>query len=204
MKLKFLQTMKSSRKCAAFTLVETMIASTIFTMVIGGALATHLMGMKLFALTKAKLGSSDEIRIGLGRLINEVRSGKEIFVGEVTGTNFTAVADGIQQKGNAIQIYPTTNLTSFVRYYLNTNSKQLYRITSTSLTPTVVINCISNASIFTSEDFNKTILTNSQNNRVIGLNMQIYQLLYPATAIASNSFFDKYFINCRVTRRTLE
>jgi prepilin-type N-terminal cleavage/methylation domain-containing protein len=196
--------MTAQQRCRGFTLIETMIAATIFTMVIGGALATHLMGLKLFSLTKAKLGSSDEIRIGLSHLIDEVRSGKDILIGEGSETNFTAVADGIQQKGNAIQIFPTTNLTSFTRYYLNTNTKQLFRLTSTNLTPKVVINAISNVSIFTSEDYNKNILTNGQNNRVVGLTMQIYQLLYPAVPIGSNSMFDKYFINCRVTRRTLE
>jgi len=192
------------RPILGFTLVETLIASTIFTMVIGGALITHLMGMKMFSVTKAKLGSSDEIRIGLAHLMDEVRSGKEILIGEVAGTNFTAVADGAQQKGNALQIYPGTNLNSFVRYYLSTNTKQLFRVTSSNLTPIVVINSISNASIFSSENFNKRVLTNSQNNRVIGLNMQIYQIMYPAVAVATNSLFDKYFINCRVTRRTLE
>ena len=47
---------------SAFTLVEVMIALTIMLMTLVGVLAVQFYGMKLFELTKSKLGASDDAR----------------------------------------------------------------------------------------------------------------------------------------------
>jgi len=41
----------------AFTLTEMMIATSIYVMVIGGIVYANLIGMKMYELTKAKLGA---------------------------------------------------------------------------------------------------------------------------------------------------
>ena len=63
---------------------------------------------------------------------------------------------------------------------------------------------VTNSVVFTSEDYQGTILTNNQNNRVIGLTLQFYQIQYPVMKIGSNQMFDFYQVRTKVTRRVLE
>ena len=85
---------KSARRSRAFTLSEMMIAMSILTLVLAGVLSSHLFGIRLLELTKAKLGASDEARKALGKLVTEIRSAKMIQIGNGDSSSFTEVADG--------------------------------------------------------------------------------------------------------------
>jgi len=93
----------------AFTLVELMVTMALFTVVIGGVIYSHITGLKMYELTKAKLGANDQTRTALGLLVGEVRSAHTLEIGNVSGATFTQVADGSPQEGAALQIYPTTD-----------------------------------------------------------------------------------------------
>jgi hypothetical protein len=108
------------------------------------------------------------------------------------------------QKGSAIQVYPTSNTNSYVRYFWDAADKKLKRTTNGATYVSVVANSISNQLVFTSEDYTGMILTNNENNRVIGLTLQFYQLQYPAVAIGPGSYYDFYQLSTKITRRTLE
>ena len=107
------------------------------------------------------------------------------------------------QRGSAIQVYPTTDTNTFVRYFRDADQK-LKRIPSGTASPTVIVSAISNEVVFTSEDFKGTILTNNENNRVIGLALQFYQLEYPSVSIGPGNLYDFYQLRTKITRRTLE
>ena len=68
----------------------------------------------------------------------------------------------------------------------------------------VVAEYITNSVVFTLEDFRGTNLTSSQNNRVIGLKMQFYQIQFPVTMIGPGNYYDYYQLQTKITRRTLE
>ncbi|MBI4663659.1 MAG: prepilin-type N-terminal cleavage/methylation domain-containing protein [Verrucomicrobia bacterium] len=193
-----------SGRQAAFTLPEMMIASSILALVLAGVLASHLFGVRLIEITKAKLGASDEARRALSKLAGEVRSAKMIKIGDGNSSGFSEVADGLAQKGSALQIYPSTNTAVFVRYFLDGDSQRLMRVTGDDQSSSVVANCITNSQIFTSEDYAGNILTNNQNNRVIGLMLQFYQIQYPVIQIGPGNYYDYYQLRTRVTRRALE
>ncbi|MEW6305450.1 MAG: hypothetical protein AB1705_18390 [Verrucomicrobiota bacterium] len=188
----------------AFTLTEMMVSIAIFTLVISGVIYSHMMGVKLYELAKAKLGANDQARGALALLITEIRSAKEVQIGSGTSSSFTEVASGSAQQGSALQIYATTNTNSYVRYYLDTSAKKLFRKRSESSSLETVAEYITNSVLFTSENFQGTILTDNQNNRVIGINLQFYQIQYPVTPIGPGNYYDSYQINTKVTRRALE
>ena len=188
----------------AFTLPEMMIAMSILTLVLSGVLASHLFGVRLLEITKAKLGASDESRKALGKMISEVRTAKIIRIGSGTASSFSEIADGLAQQGSAVQIHASTNTNFFVRYFLDSTSQRLMRLTTGTTTNTVVANCITNTQLFTSEDFAGNVLTNNQNNRVIGLILQFYQIQYPIITIGPGNYYDYYQIRTRITRRALE
>jgi hypothetical protein len=68
----------------------------------------------------------------------------------------------------------------------------------------VVANFITNSTIFSSEDAFGNVLTNNQNNRVIALKLQFYQMQYPIVRIGPGNYYDFYQLSTKTTRRVLE
>lgn len=195
---------RSPQGNAAYSLTELLITMGVMLFVMAGILATHMFGLRLFELTKAKLGASDDARGAISRLICEIRAAKLIRIGRGTLTGFTEAEPNTPQVGSALQIYPTADTNQFVRYYWDPADRRLKRTDSQASTVSIVANSISNETVFTSENFAGTILTNAQNNRVIGLNLNFYQLQYPVATIGPGNYFDFYQLRTKVTRRALE
>jgi type II secretory pathway pseudopilin PulG len=186
---------------SAYTLVEVMVSMTIMVMVLTGVIAVQAFGTRLFQLTKSKLGASDDARKAIDLLVSEMRGAKiaKIGNGDLGPTNFMECAPGQLQVGNAIQLYATTNTTSFVRYFWNTNSTQLKRSVNGVNTNTVA-NYITN-SVFSAEDAFGNVLTNNKNNRVISMKLQFYQLQYPVVRIGPGNYYDSYRLSTKTTPR---
>jgi Tfp pilus assembly protein PilW len=188
----------------AMTLVEFQIAFAIIMLVIGGVISSHVFGLKFNEATRAKLSASDAARHALNKLSGDIRSAKMIDVGSGTYNSFVPVANGSPQKGSALRIYPSTNTNSFVVYYLDTSDTKLKRATNNATSTATVAEYLTNTVIFSSENHMGAVLTDNQNNRVIGVSLQFYQIRYPITPIGSNGYFDFYQVNTKLTRRTLE
>jgi prepilin-type N-terminal cleavage/methylation domain-containing protein len=187
-----------------FTLTELMVTMSILLMVLAGALTAHLFGAHLFQLTKSKLGANQEARQAISMLIEEIRTGKLVKIGDGDLSRFTEVSPNSAQIGSAIQVYPTTDTNSFIRYFWDGTDKQLKRTTNGATAVSIVANSITNQLVFTAEDFRGTILTNNQNNRVIGLTLQFYQIQYPIVMIGPGQYYDFYQLRTKITRRALE
>ena len=190
---------------AAFTLTEMFIVVATLLVVLGGVFSTHLFALRLFQLTKAKLGANQDARIAISKLGDEIRSAKWIQVGNGSASSFTEADDGSAQQGNAIQIYSTATNSPYIRYFLDTNTTTLKRMVSGSmLSADVIATAITNKLVFTSENSQGTVLTNNENNRVIGLCLSFYQIQYPIIRIGPGEYYDYYQLRTRITRRALE
>jgi prepilin-type N-terminal cleavage/methylation domain-containing protein len=189
---------------SGFTLPEIMVSMTIIMLVMAAVLGSHLFGMRMFELTKAKLGASDDARKAIGLLIAEIRSAKVVRIGQGNQSTFVETPPNSLQSGSAIQVYPSTNTNVFVRYFWSGSDRTLRRATNGAAQPSLVASAISNATVFTSEDSSGRILTNNENNRVIGLALQFYQLQYPAVSIGPGNYYDYYQLRTKITRRALE
>lgn len=187
----------------AFTLAEVMVAMAVFLMMILGVLTVHIFGLKMNQLVRAKLGASDEARRAISKMVGEIRSAGVVRIGNGTLTSFTE-ASGLQQ-GNAIQIFPVkTNKTDFIRYYWDTVDKRLKRTVNGGAAVMVVANSITNSMLFTAENFAGAVNTDNLNNRVIGMQLQFYQLEFPTVPIGPGSYYDFYQLRAKITRRALE
>src|SRR4051794_39520654 len=113
----------------AFTLAELMVTMAIFLIMTTGIISAHLYGIRMFEFIRPKLTSTDEARNLVSRLFEEVRSASKVRVGAGDISNFTAVAVNTPQRGNALQIWPTTNDNIYVRYFRDTDEK-LKRMTN--------------------------------------------------------------------------
>jgi prepilin-type N-terminal cleavage/methylation domain-containing protein len=189
---------------SAFTLPELMVTMVLFTFVVGGVISSHIYGLKLFQLSRSKLGASDEARRAVGLLTEEIRTAKSIRIGTGSLAAFTPVGVSSAQTGNSIQIYPSSATNVFIRYFWDATDKRLKRTTNGLSSAYVVANAISNNVVFCAEDHLGNVITNNQNNRVIGLTLQFYQLQYPFVEIGPGGLYDFYQLRTRITRRSLE
>ena len=187
----------------AFTLPEMFLSLTVFIMAMGGLIAAHLYGLRMFQVVSPKLGASDEARGAVGRLINDIRSAKLIRLGNGSLSSFTEVGINSNQLGSAIQVYPTLDTNTYVRYFWDATDKRLKYTTNGSSSVYVIANSISNQLVFTAEDYAGHVQTNNYNNRVIGLLLQFFQIRYPQMPVGPGCYYDYYQFHIRITRRTI-
>jgi len=187
----------------AFTLVEMVTAMALFMLVLAGVVAGHLYGLRMMSITTPKLGSSDEARQAVSRLIGDIRSAKWVRIGNGSLTTFTEVGPTAAQMGSAIQVYPTLNTNHWIRYFWDAGDRQLKVTTNGCSAATVVASAVSNAVVFTSEDFRGNILSNNYNNRLIGLRLEFFQIEYPRVAVGPGGLYDYYQFRTRIARRTI-
>jgi hypothetical protein len=176
----------------------------VILLVIGGVISSHVFGLKLNEATRCRLSASDAARNAIGKLVFDVRSAKSIQVGSGTFSAFSPVADGALQRGSALLIYPTTNTNSFIVYYRDSSDSSLKRAETAAPQPKKIAEFLTNSMLFTSEDFTGSVLTDNENNRVIGVSLQFYQIRYPITTVGPGGFFDYYQVQTKITRRALE
>lgn len=198
-------TQRGRRRDGGFTLTELMVTMTLVMIVMAGVIYGHIAGLKMYGLTRAKLGASDAARSALSRLLEEIRTGRRVQVGMGTASSFTPIEDGNAQVGNALLIYPNLNTNEWVRYYLDSSVSKLLRRDQDDTRPQVIAEYVTNQMVFAAQDFQGNVLSNYFNNRVIAVNLEFYQVQYPITPIGTpGAYFDYYRLTTRATRRTLE
>jgi Tfp pilus assembly protein PilW len=196
--------LRIARRKGGFTFTEIMIAGTLLTVILAGMVTAHLFGMRMFEITKAKLGANDEARQAITLMMNEIRTAKLVEIGSGNLTNFTEIPVNTPQRGSAVQIYPTVSTNQYVRYFWDEESKKLKRTTNGSTSVSIVANSITNNIVFAAEDQAGNTLTNNENNRVIALTLQFYQIQYPIVQIGPGQYYDFYQLRTKITRRALE
>jgi prepilin-type N-terminal cleavage/methylation domain-containing protein len=192
------------RRPAGFTLSELLIAMALFTVLLGGLVGASLYGMRMFQAAELKANASDGARKGLLRLVGDIRSARLTKVGTFASGQFTEVAEGQLKRGNALQLFLTTDTNLFLLYYRDGNDNKLKLKYSLLNGAQELAHSVSIDQIFQAEDYRGNVLTNSQNNLVIRLNLEFFQTQYPVAAIGTNSLFDYYKFETCVTRRNLE
>lgn len=186
----------------AFTLPEMMITMSLFMVVLGGLIVSHLCGLKMYEVTKVKLGASDDARKALSKLVDEVRSASDIVkVGTMTtSSSFTEKASGTPHDGNAIEI-PTGGGT-WVRYYHDANSNRVYRIDNVNNTVAEAIShSVTNNIVFRAEDRDGNVLNNPNGSQLIAVTFYFNQIEYPVVQIGPGHHFDHYQLVTKIAGR---
>jgi hypothetical protein len=187
----------------AFTLPETVMAIALTVVVLGAAVASHLFGLRMIEMINDKASASAEARRNISTLMSEVCASKTVAVGSGNRTSFTEAGMDVPQKGTALQITPSTNTDAFIRYFLDTSAKALMRMTNGAATAQVVANAIKNTDLFTLEDLAGNVLTNNQNNCVVGLTLQFYQVQNVKLPVGATNQYTSYQVRSKMARRAL-
>jgi prepilin-type N-terminal cleavage/methylation domain-containing protein len=157
-----------------FTLPEILIAMTIFLLMIVGIIFANLFGLKMFQMNETKLTVTQWSRETIGNITAEVHSCNSVLVGNVTNGDFEGLLNGETQQGTGLLIYPTTNPTNYIIYFVNP-SDQTFRRTDQTGNAVILADSVTNTIIFTAQDLSGNVLTNNQNNQVIHLILEFYQ-----------------------------
>jgi len=178
-----------------YTLVETMVATSVFSIAMLALLAGNLSGLRLNEFIRPKVDNARYARQTLSTIIEEVRCANSIQVGNVISNNFVAVGATNLQAGNALRIYTSTN--TFIYYFAVPSSASLKKIPLSSSTAVTVASGVTNAVIFRMEDFGGRVLTNSQNNAVMEILLQLRR------GASNPRYCDSYQVRARLTRRNI-
>jgi hypothetical protein len=158
----------------------------------------------MYRIAETKLSATADGRKALNEIREKIRQSKIVVIGNGDSAGFTNISDDFPQIGNALQVYPTTNLTVFTRYYLDAADDDLKRLASDSAEPSIVSRFVTNRLIFQAEDFRGNILTNDNNNRVVRMTLEFSQWEYPIATVGKGGLYDYYRLQTRVTRRLIE
>jgi hypothetical protein len=193
-----------SRYLLALTLVELLITMSLTSLVVGGVVYSHMMGSRLMQFAAAKLGASDSSRKAFGKLQDEIRAATTVQIGNGTASNFTAISNGTPMQGRAIQIFPTTNNSWWIRYFYVTNTSELRRVTASNATPQLIASYVTNAVLFSKEDYLGNTLSADTGNSAVNVRLQFFQLTYPMTKVGTNNYYEYFQFQSRITRRILQ
>src|SRR3974390_3282599 len=128
------------RKSAGFTLAEMLVALGIFSMLIVWMVSAQIYGMRVYTLAATKLVATAGARHAMDEIRDQIREANEIDVGNCSSdwTSFSYVTNGPQQ-GNAMEIFPTTNSTPYLIFYLQTGGTNQLMVYNSSLDDTQML-----------------------------------------------------------------
>jgi Tfp pilus assembly protein PilW len=215
-------------KARAFSLVEMMVAVTVFFLLIVATVSVQIYATRVYTLAAAKLKVTGQARVTMNDIRDQVRGARQVYVGSYASTpgnsptNFAPATDGTPQQGNALMIYPTLANNSFTLVYLQaltnngsvtvsgapipngTNALVLLTYTNGAMEMSNnVADFVTNQIVFDAENFLGTELTNSENNYLIHMTLDFSQFAYSIASMGSNQFnaYDYYQLNTVITRR---
>lgn len=193
----------SRRRERGMNLTELMVTTAIFGLALTGFLALHIFSLRYDLTVKMKLQASNEARNTLSRLAADIRAAGRVRVGTGDDVNFAEIPFGQRQEGNALEIHlDKANTNNFIRYYRDPDDEMLKRLNQDGVEVIMARN-ITNVFVFNSQDSQGQVLSNSFNNRVIGITLQFLQS-HGGAAGGDGFAYDYYQISTKVTRRSLE
>jgi hypothetical protein len=197
----------SPKGICAFTLVEMMISLGIFSMVTVAMVYAHVIGMRQDELVQSKCGASASSRRGFDQLARDIRGAKRWQVGNQSGSTFTPIV-GLQ-RGNAVKVSLTHDTNKFITYFFDTsnpNDSVLFRFHSGDPASTIVASNLynsgmfSNSLCFSSEGYDGSPRTDVLSFRyMIHSILELRQFQYPTTTVGTNSLYDYYKLEFKLT-----
>src|ERR1039457_2867665 len=168
---KNIQNRARRRNVRGFTLAEMVITVGVFLFIFTGVMvAVQIFGLRIYTLAATKLVATAGGRQAMNQIRDQIRGGKMVYVGNCSSpinSSFALIGTTNAQQGNALIIYPTTNLTWYSVYYLDTstttNCLVQFNVSNSVTTYTKTLaKYVTNQIVFDMEDWQTHIVTNEQ------------------------------------------
>ena len=192
---------KSRRSEAAFTINEVLVGLTIFLLAVAGVLMCQWFGMIMTESTNSRVTDNDKARRFLAQLNADLMTAKTVSIGTGALSSFAMVGPNLTQSANSIQINSSTNTNQYVRYYQDSSDLSLKRITYATNKATAWVTGVVNTAVFSLQNYAGVVLTNSQNNCVVGLNLKIHEWQATLRQHAGTNNYVDYNLHTKITLR---
>lgn len=181
----------------AFTLTEILLTTALMAGIFAAVYLCQLYGIQMHAFIKPKLDNAAFARESLMPLFEEIRCAQTIEVGNGSWNTFVAAGSTNARSGNALRIYLAGNTNNFIYYFRDSGTETFRRAPwgGGGSNSVMVAASVTNAVIFRLEDFRGTLLTNSQNQTVLDVTLQMRQ---PAFNYRVD---DSYQVHTKISRR---
>jgi type II secretory pathway component PulJ len=162
--------MKTASSCAAYTLVEVMVTSSIFTLIMGSVIALNVFAARSSQGLNRQLEMNSNARV-LNRLLTEIRSAQSVSIRNYTGASFLVIPPGTAQRGNALllTLYDNTNTTRQIAYWLSNSN--LFRTTVNGSDFRLWLTNITNSYPFSAQDHRGSTLSNLIDRVVVDISV---------------------------------
>lgn len=219
---KIIPNRRRRRNILGFTVAEMMITVAVFLYIFTGTwIAIQLFGLRVYTTAATKLVATSGGRKALNAIRGQIQGARMVYVGNCSAVNSSSfqliggTTNGLQQ-GNALILYPTTDMSQYTVFYLDTNTATnlLIQFNVTNSTTVSYSNTlakyITNLIVFDMEDWLGTTATNFgtlDNRSLVRVTMQFYQWEYPIARIVSagntnyGNAYNYYQLRTRVFRR---
>jgi type II secretory pathway pseudopilin PulG len=189
------------RQCA-FTITELMVTLSLCVLISAAVAASQLFGARMTELTQTKIHTSDRA-VQLMRLLgSDIRNSRKLRIGAGSASSFVPIASNTPQYGNALQVYPTEDTNSFVRYFHRTSDNTLQRMDDDGSLATVAFG-VTNTIVFRLEDFAGVVLNDRQRNAVVGLDLGFHRLENPDVPVGPQHYYKSYRFRTRIAQPML-
>ena len=201
-----------------FTLVEIYVVAAIFVILVVAMVASQFLAARVYTLAATKLTATASGRKAMNDMRDAIKSsvGLQIGIYDPVANQFSLIANGSSQIGNALAIYPNiptnntaNNYTNFgTIYFMNKSASNLCTVvisngvewTSTRVNNIIV--WITNYYVFDAEDSYNNVLSTYTANRIIHIKLQFSQWEYPlAGVVGQNALYDFYQLQTRASMR---
>jgi hypothetical protein len=172
-----------------------------------GMVSLHLFGQRQDQLVQSKLGASDQSRLALGLLTDDIRTAKIYNIGNFSSAGFTVIADGMPQQGNAVRLQPTTATNKYTIYYFDAPAGKLYSqksgtasfVPARKLIVSGLTNVTANSMSFRGENYRGETQTDLTHKGVVSILLEFSEYQYPYTQVGPGLRFDYYKTEFKVT-----
>jgi hypothetical protein len=172
--MKTLHPTNSQKSRNAFTIPELLLSLSIFLVCVVGIVSLQILGLKMNAISASKLKSTASSLKTLNLVRDQVLEANSVLVGNGDSNSFRVTGT----IGNALQVYPTTNSSNYLRFYLSTDDNTLYELNNSNSAVMAIAPNITNESVFQTVDFQGNTSSSSREHYAIKMTLQFSQLDY--------------------------
>lgn len=190
------------RGISGFTLPNMLVSTSIFIMLIGGVVASHLFGLKLSEISRTILGATESNPIFAQTFFLDMHQVKKVMIGHGSHASFAEVSSSGPQIGSALQIQTGDDPDVYIRYFVDPSDHLLKRMTQESGSLETVTGFLIGTNVFSAQDFLGNTLTNKQGVAVIALDMDYSSMYGSGVVYGTNHYFDSYRYSMKYTPRT--
>src|SRR5579862_1210444 len=194
--MKTLRAISSQKQRSAFTIAELLLSLTIFLVCVLGIVSLQVLGLRMNAISASKMESTQASLKTLNTVRDSVLAASSVQVGNGDSNTFTVTGT----IGNALQVYPTTNSSNYLRFFLSTDDNKLCELNddNTNKVLTMIAPNVTNESVFQTVDFQGNTSTSSREHYAIKMMLQFSQLDYK---VPTNKW-EYYTLETEMTPRT--